>query len=56
MRDRTSVNGMLADLSGKKAADKLVSAKLKDQRTALAGAAAKAPAWVPEWLRFPAIH
>jgi hypothetical protein len=42
-RDRISVNGMLVALSGKKAADKLVSAKPKDQKTALATAAAGAP-------------
>ena len=56
MRDRSSVNAMLAEISGKKAADKLVSAKLKDQRSALATAAAQAPAWTPEWLRFPTLH
>jgi ParB family chromosome partitioning protein len=54
MRDRVSVNGMLADLSGKKAADKLVSAKLKDQKAALATAAAAAPEWCPGWMAFPA--
>jgi ParB family chromosome partitioning protein len=56
MRDRASVNTMLSEVAGKKTADKLVSAKLKDQRNALAAAAAEAPQWVPEWLRFPAIH
>jgi ParB family chromosome partitioning protein len=54
MRDRASVNAMLAEVAGKKTADSKVSAKLKDQRTALAAAAAEAPAWVPEWLRFTA--
>ncbi len=54
MRDRTSVNGMLADLSGKKAADKLVSAKLKDQKAALATAAAASTDWCPGWMAFPA--
>jgi ParB family chromosome partitioning protein len=54
MRDRASVNGMLADLSGKKAADKLVSAKLKDQKAALATAAAGAPEWCPGRMAFPA--
>lgn len=54
MRDRASVNGMLADLSGKKAADKLVSAKLKDQKAALATAAAADAAWCPGWMAFPA--
>ena len=53
MRDRTSVNGMLADLSGKKAADKLVSAKLKDQKAALVTAAAENAAWSPGWMAFP---
>jgi hypothetical protein len=55
MRDRASVNGMLADLSGKKAADKLVSAKLKDQKAALATASAASTDWCPSWMVFPAI-
>ena len=54
MRDRSSVNGMLADLSGKKAADKLISAKLKDQKAALATAAAANESWCPGWMAFPA--
>jgi ParB family chromosome partitioning protein len=54
MRDRDAVNGMLSELSGKKAADKLVSAKLKDQKAALAKAAAGAPTWCPGWMQFPA--
>jgi ParB family chromosome partitioning protein len=54
MRDRVSLNGMLADLSGKKAADKLVSAKLKDQKAALATAAASSTDWCPGWMAFPA--
>jgi len=54
MRDRASVSGMIADLSGKKAADKLVTAKLKDQKAALATAAASDAAWCPGWMRFPA--
>ncbi len=54
MRDRASVNAMLTELSGKKAADKLVSAKLKEQKAALATAAASAPQWCPGWMRFPA--
>jgi hypothetical protein len=45
---------MLAEVSGKKAADKLVSAKLKDQRAALASAVAASQRWCPGWLRFPA--
>jgi len=54
LRDRGAVNTMLAEVSGKKAADKLVSAKLKDQKVALATAAASAPHWCPGWMRFPA--
>ena len=54
MKDRASVNTMLADVSGKKAADKMVSAKLKDQRVALAEAASRAPEWCPGWMAFPA--
>jgi ParB family chromosome partitioning protein len=54
MRDRASVNGMIANLSGKKAADKLVSAKLKDQKAALVTAAASDAAWCPGWMAFPA--
>jgi hypothetical protein len=38
--DRDTVHTMLAEVSGKKAADKLVSTKLKDQRAALATAVA----------------
>ncbi len=54
MRDRASVNVMLAEVAGKKDADKLVSAKLKDQKVALADAAAKDSTWCPGWMRFPA--
>jgi ParB family chromosome partitioning protein len=54
IRDRGVANGMLAEISGKKAADKLVSAKLKDQRAALANAAIANPKWCPGWMRFPA--
>jgi ParB family chromosome partitioning protein len=54
MRDRTSVNGMVAGLSGKKAADKLITAKLKDQKAALVTAAASDAAWCPGWMAFPA--
>jgi ParB family chromosome partitioning protein len=54
LRDRSSVNAMLADLSGKKAADRLVSAKVKDQKAALATAVAANPAWCPTWMEFPA--
>lgn len=52
LRDRGAVNAMLAEVSGKKAADKLVSAKLKEQKAALATAAASAPGWCPGWMRF----
>ena len=48
------MNGMLADLSGKKAADKLVSAKLKDQKAALLTASATSADWCPGWMAFPA--
>lgn len=54
MRDRNAVNGMLSELSGKKVADRLVSAKLKDQKAALVTAAACAPTWCPGWMQFPA--
>jgi ParB family chromosome partitioning protein len=54
MRDRTAVNGMLAGLSSKKAADKLVSAKLKDQRTTLVTVASASADWCPGRMAFPA--
>jgi ParB family chromosome partitioning protein len=53
LRDRGAANAMLAEVAGKTAADKLVSAKLKDQRAALANAA-KDTDWCPGWMRFPA--
>ena len=53
LRDRGAANTMLAEVAGKKFADRLVSAKLKDQRTALANAA-KGTEWCPGWMRFPA--
>jgi ParB family chromosome partitioning protein len=56
LRDRKVVNGMIAELSGKKVADRLVSAKLKDQRAALVTAAASDAAWCPGWMRFPAME
>jgi len=55
LRDRHSVNIMLAGAADKKSADKLVSAKLKDQKAALAAAVAKNPTWCPGWMQFPAI-
>ena len=54
LRDRDTVHAMLAEVSGKKAADKLVSATLKDQRAALASAVATIQGWCPGWMRFPA--
>jgi len=54
LRDRASVNKMLAEVAGKKNADSQVSARLKDQKSALAAAAAKMPDWCPGWMRFPA--
>ncbi|HJT42676.1 MAG TPA: ParB N-terminal domain-containing protein [Rhizomicrobium sp.] len=53
LRDRSAANAMLAEVAGKKVADRLVSAKLKDQRAALANAA-KDTDWCPGWMRFPA--
>lgn len=53
LRDRGAVNAMLAEVSGQKAADRMVSAKLKDQRAALAKAA-EGTDWCPGWMRFPA--
>ena len=52
VRDRASLNAMLADAASKKEANKLVSAKAKDQRAALATAATANPGWSPAWLRF----
>ena len=54
MRDRQSVNAMLAAAADKKTADKLVSAKLKEQKAALAAATGKNPVWCPGWMCFPA--
>jgi ParB family chromosome partitioning protein len=54
MRNRASINGMLAQLSGKKAANKLVSAKLKEQKAALA-TSAPSTTWCVGWMAFPAI-
>lgn len=55
LRDRAAVNGMIGELSGKKAADRLVSAKLKDLRAALVTAAGGDAAWCPGWMRFPTV-
>ncbi|HEY4275918.1 MAG TPA: ParB N-terminal domain-containing protein [Rhizomicrobium sp.] len=54
LRDRASTSAMLAEVAGKKEADRLMSAKLKDMRAALAAAAAKSKDWCPGWMRFPA--
>jgi ParB family chromosome partitioning protein len=54
LRDRASTSAMLAELIGKKDADRLVSAKLKDIKAALQAAAAKSKDWCPGWMRFPA--
>ncbi len=54
LRDRASTSAMLAEVAGKKEADRLVSAKLKDIKTALATAASKSKDWCPGWMRFPA--
>lgn len=56
LRDRATVNAMLAEVAGQKAADKLVSAKLKDQKAALAAATASKEGWCPGWMRFPAVE
>ena len=56
LRDRQSVNAMLAEAADKKTADKLVSAKLKDQKAALVAAVATNPTWCPGWMRFPATN
>jgi ParB family chromosome partitioning protein len=54
IRDRGAVATMLAEIAGKKAADKLVTAKLKDSKAALAKVAAESPTWCPGWMAFPA--
>lgn len=53
LRDRATVGAMLSEVAGQKAADRLVSAKLKDQKAALATAAAGKEGWCPGWMRFP---
>jgi ParB family chromosome partitioning protein len=53
VRDRQSANAMLAEAADKKTADKMVPAKLKEQKTALLAAAGKNAAWCPGWMRFP---
>jgi ParB family chromosome partitioning protein len=56
LRDREAVNGMLAEVAGKKLADKNLTAKLKDQKAMLAKLALEKPDWTPGWMRFPAIE
>ena len=55
VRDRGAVNAMLADVADKKTANRVVSAKLKDQRAALVSAA-EGKDWCPGWMRFPAVE
>jgi ParB family chromosome partitioning protein len=56
IRDRGAASAILAEVAGKKAADRLVSAKLRDQRAALSAAAAADAKWCPGWMRFPAVE
>jgi len=56
LRDRQTTNAMLAEVAGKKVADRLVTAKLKDNKAALAKAVAEVPTWCPGWMAFPATH
>ena len=53
MRDRDTVHAMLAEVSGKKAADKLVSAKLKDQKRRAGLCRGRQPRLVPRLDGFP---
>lgn len=55
LRDRDAVNGMLAEVAGKKLADKSLTTKLKDQKAMLAKLVLEKPDWAPGWMRFPAI-
>lgn len=54
IRDREAVNAMLAEVGGKKLADKSLTAKLKEQKAMLAKLALEKPDWTPGWMRFPA--
>jgi ParB family chromosome partitioning protein len=54
LRDRGAVNGMLAEVAGKKLADKSLTTKLKDQKAMLAKLVLERPDWAPGWMRFPA--
>ena len=55
LRDRDAVNGMLAEVAGKKQADKSLTTKVKDQKAMLAKLVLERPDWAPSWMRFPAI-
>jgi ParB family chromosome partitioning protein len=54
LRDRDAVNGMLAEVAGKKQADKSLTTKVKDQKAMLAKLVLERPDWAPGWMRFPA--
>jgi ParB family chromosome partitioning protein len=55
LRDRDAVNGMLAEVAGKKLADKSLTTKVKDQKAMLAKLVLEKPDWAPGWMRFPAL-
>ncbi len=52
IRDRQTANTMLAGAADKKTADRMVTAKLKEQKATLLDAAAKNAAWCPAWMAF----
>jgi ParB family chromosome partitioning protein len=54
LRDRDAVNGMLSDVAGKKVADRMVSAKVKDQRAGVAEGA-EGGAWCPRGMELPPV-
>ena len=56
LRDRDAVNGMLAEVAGKKLADKSLTTKVKDQKAMLAKLVLEKPDWAPGWMRFPAVE
>ena len=45
---------MLAEVAGKKQADRAVTAKLKDHKAMLAKLLPRTTDWAPGWMRFPA--
>ena len=45
---------MLAEVAGKKQADKSLTTKVKDQKAMLAKLVLERPDWAPGWMRFPA--